>query len=315
MRWFRFAFMMVLLALGTAPSSAQHKNFPVELQQLLQNQLALDSNPIGVNVPGFTDDIGTSFAFLDISNGVEFNYVLCYPLASSSLSGELTTGTEVVQSGEIFVYCPGTIDLNSSAQFLVFFQSVQPAITDLFAIKSETIDLQLLTEQAVTDSFAEYCFFDSEGFDCVEPACVDTLNNLGSNTQPVVCLAGCCGNGASFRLPGIQYEMNGSSTAELTFATSFDFEDPDFQQLFRHFSFSVGNADDPYAEEFFSFQQFDIPLFQPGDTNQDGNVDLLDVAGFVDCLTDGNFVFQCDINGDQVVDLLDVAPFIDLLSK
>ena len=52
----------------------------------------------------------------------------------------------------------------------------------------------------------------------------------------------------------------------------------------------------------------------PGDVNQDGVVNLLDVAPFIDLLTNGVFQAEADINNDGAVDLLDVAPFVDLLS-
>ena len=51
-----------------------------------------------------------------------------------------------------------------------------------------------------------------------------------------------------------------------------------------------------------------------GDINCDGVVDLLDVAPFVDLITNGGFSTKADINLDGVVDLLDVAPFINLLT-
>lgn len=51
----------------------------------------------------------------------------------------------------------------------------------------------------------------------------------------------------------------------------------------------------------------------PGDVNQDGAVDLLDVTPFIDAIG-GSFVAEADVNCDGVVDLLDVAPFIALLS-
>lgn len=50
-----------------------------------------------------------------------------------------------------------------------------------------------------------------------------------------------------------------------------------------------------------------------GDVNGDGAVDLLDVAPFVELLSNGKFLAEADINCDGVVDLLDVAPFVDLL--
>ena len=50
-----------------------------------------------------------------------------------------------------------------------------------------------------------------------------------------------------------------------------------------------------------------------GDINMDGEVNLLDVQGFVDLLINGGFQAEADINGDGVVNLEDVQPFVDLL--
>ena len=55
-------------------------------------------------------------------------------------------------------------------------------------------------------------------------------------------------------------------------------------------------------------------VFQPGDVNLDGTVDLLDIAPFVELLTNTSFLNEADINRDGVVDLLDVTPFVDLLT-
>ena len=51
-----------------------------------------------------------------------------------------------------------------------------------------------------------------------------------------------------------------------------------------------------------------------GDVNQDGNIDLLDVAPFVELLVNGQFQIEADINSDGGVDLLDVALFVELLN-
>lgn len=64
------------------------------------------------------------------------------------------------------------------------------------------------------------------------------------------------------------------------------------------------------------------PAAQPGDLNCDGNVDGLDVEGFVSALLDAAAYtasrpdcgyFHADVNGDEVVNTLDVSPFIHLL--
>ncbi len=51
-----------------------------------------------------------------------------------------------------------------------------------------------------------------------------------------------------------------------------------------------------------------------GDVNCDGEVNLLDVAPFVDLITSGGFSTKADINEDGNVDLLDVGPFVELLA-
>ena len=51
-----------------------------------------------------------------------------------------------------------------------------------------------------------------------------------------------------------------------------------------------------------------------GDVNGDGNVDLLDVAPFVELITTGKYLIEADLNCDGEVNLLDVAPFVDLIS-
>ena len=54
--------------------------------------------------------------------------------------------------------------------------------------------------------------------------------------------------------------------------------------------------------------------FAPGDTDNNGDVDLLDVAPFVAHITNGTFACEADIDGDGVVGLLDVQPFVAILT-
>ena len=51
-----------------------------------------------------------------------------------------------------------------------------------------------------------------------------------------------------------------------------------------------------------------------GDINCDGEVNLLDVAPFVDLITSGGFSPKADFDGDGEVSLLDVAPFVAALT-
>ena len=52
-----------------------------------------------------------------------------------------------------------------------------------------------------------------------------------------------------------------------------------------------------------------------GDVNRDGEVNLLDVAPFVDALSNGCYTFEADIDQDGFVTLLDVGLFVDLLTN
>ncbi|MEM7786072.1 MAG: dockerin type I repeat-containing protein, partial [Planctomycetota bacterium] len=71
---------------------------------------------------------------------------------------------------------------------------------------------------------------------------------------------------------------------------------------------------EPTGVEFNASVVFDEADFVIGDVNGDGEVNLLDVAPFVDTLATGGFLPAADINEDGEVNLLDVAPFVDLLS-
>lgn len=51
-----------------------------------------------------------------------------------------------------------------------------------------------------------------------------------------------------------------------------------------------------------------------GDVNCDNEVNLLDVAPFVELITNSQFSEKADVNTDGNVDLLDVQPFVDLLT-
>ena len=55
------------------------------------------------------------------------------------------------------------------------------------------------------------------------------------------------------------------------------------------------------------------PIVLFGDSNLDGNVDLLDIQAFVDILISGFFQQQSDVNQDGVVDILDIQPFVEIL--
>ena len=51
-----------------------------------------------------------------------------------------------------------------------------------------------------------------------------------------------------------------------------------------------------------------------GDINGDGEVNLLDVAPFVERVVNEDFQAEADVNQDKSVNLLDVAPFVDIIT-
>ena len=51
-----------------------------------------------------------------------------------------------------------------------------------------------------------------------------------------------------------------------------------------------------------------------GDSNQDGFVNFLDIAAFIEVLTNGGFLEEADCNEDGIVNFLDVTSFITILT-
>ncbi len=51
-----------------------------------------------------------------------------------------------------------------------------------------------------------------------------------------------------------------------------------------------------------------------GDANLDGSVDMLDIAEFVNRISNGPYLNEADINQDGVINLLDVQPFVNILT-
>ena len=70
-----------------------------------------------------------------------------------------------------------------------------------------------------------------------------------------------------------------------------------------------------FENEFFGQTYLGKNEFLVGDINCDSAIDLLDVAPFVQILTDGEFARKADMNGDGAVNLLDVNLFIRLLTN
>ena len=74
----------------------------------------------------------------------------------------------------------------------------------------------------------------------------------------------------------------------------------------------TSDGDVSVLEESFLPLQIGVLL---GDVDRNGEVNLLDIAPFVDLLINGGFQFEADTNQDGVVDLLDIESFVALLAK
>ena len=57
------------------------------------------------------------------------------------------------------------------------------------------------------------------------------------------------------------------------------------------------------------------PTFLPGDVDQNGMVNFLDINPFIEVLASNSFQAEADANQDGVVNFLDINPFIGLLSS
>jgi hypothetical protein len=76
---------------------------------------------------------------------------------------------------------------------------------------------------------------------------------------------------------------------------------------------SQWNASDDEVAFFDDFKIF--TGFMPGDINQSGAVDFLDISPFIGLLSSGGFQVEADLNEDNAVDFLDISPFIAVLSN
>ena len=83
----------------------------------------------------------------------------------------------------------------------------------------------------------------------------------------------------------------------------------------------AGDLGDPFRLFFHAnpgfvadFDNVTFEIIVPGDVNLDGVVNLLDVAGFIDLISNGQFQEEGDINRDGFVNLLDVGPFVSILA-
>lgn len=257
-------------------------------------------------MPGFDGDIGTIHLILDFTDGADFLYLVEYELGDDSISDSF--GTVNGLAGSVFLLCQEVYETGEPLTFTLYLENVTPTVvTGNFL--HETVDIEFVDAAALEAGEARYCFEYQAGPDyCSEPLCDGSPDSLISENQPLICLGQCCGISGKIRLPGIEYVGQSPTFTE---STEFDFSEPDFNLIYLHTSFSTKS----YYGTFFNHQRFAIPLFSKGDVNEDGSVDLLDVAGFLDCLNSGIYDFQCDMYCSGTVNLLDVAGFVDALSN
>ena len=78
---------------------------------------------------------------------------------------------------------------------------------------------------------------------------------------------------------------------------------------------SDANGVIPPLQDFFSrFATLTVTLEVLGDVNQDGLVNILDIAPFVGVLSSQTFQAEADIDQNGVVNFLDISPFINILA-
>lgn len=132
--------------------------------------------------------------------------------------------------------------------------------------------------------------------------------------------------GSQINLFGSNYVLDGVSLDDqLLSGEAFTIVDRDviLSGLYAdgsEFSFEL-NSIFEFGEDFFSTgATLTVTLGPPGgtilfgDVNQDGFVDLLDIAPFIQALTSNSFIEQADLNQDGTVNFLDIAPFIAVLT-
>ena len=78
---------------------------------------------------------------------------------------------------------------------------------------------------------------------------------------------------------------------------------------------SAGNAMATDALDQFMIDFGGDTTFLPGDLNQDGVVNFLDISPFISILSNGGFLDEADTNGDGAVDFLDISSFIAALTR
>lgn len=78
---------------------------------------------------------------------------------------------------------------------------------------------------------------------------------------------------------------------------------------------SAGNAFATDALDQFMIDTGGDVTFLPGDVNQDGVVNFLDISPFISLLSNEGFLEEADTNGDGVVNFLDISSFIAALTN
>lgn len=120
----------------------------------------------------------------------------------------------------------------------------------------------------------------------------------------VINLVAVTGSDAQFDIPWHTIDNGGGSTAGGPFELQCTIGQHDASEPMSSNSFTLAGG------FWVGENGHDIVL---GDVNGDGAVNLLDVAPFIDAITNGPYIPEADINQDGFVNLLDVDPFIALL--
>ena len=127
-------------------------------------------------------------------------------------------------------------------------------------------------------------------------------------------------NFSSYRIATFVTDSNGMSVGEgfldaerfLDADVTFDIMESQFVVTTYVVEPNADQFDGTFSSLFNEFQREDGPAVF-GDMNKDRSVDLLDVALFVDAITNFEYDAAADFNQDALNDILDVAPFVQVL--
>ena len=220
---------------------------------------------------------------------------------TSAGAGEFNAGT----TGSIFVFYSPMVSELDTGMFLDVASS-QPGVIEFTG--AESFDFDIITSGGIPfavrwgDGFGDAANVSNNSIESLGAVTVTGgTGMLLENTGPLFFDTGYDFSSDAFLFDQIDFEVTGQPGDTVNI------------QMTRGANLIVHNgvALDP---DLGSFRLIVSEALLMGDINCDGAVNLLDVAPFVDLISNGLFSAKADFDGDGTVNLLDVGPFVDALS-